>query len=38
MDVETMLDKDNIKNFLRNPLGVIALFVTICYLIASPLG
>ena len=35
MDVETMLDKDNIKNFLRNPLGVIALFVTICYLIAG---
>ena len=30
-----MLDKDNIKNFLRNPLGVIALFVTICYLIAG---
>ena len=22
MDVETMLNKDNIKNFLRNPLGV----------------
>lgn len=35
MDVETMLNKDNIKNFLRNPLGVIALFVTICYLIAG---
>lgn len=30
-----MLNKDNIKNFLRNPLGVIALFVTICYLIAG---
>ena len=30
-----MLKKDNIKNFLRNPLGVIALFVTICYLIAG---
>ena len=30
-----MLNKDNIKDFLRNPLGVIALFVTICYLIAG---
>ena len=30
-----MLNKDNIKDFLRNPLGVIALFVTICYLIAA---
>lgn len=35
MRVETMLNKDNIKDFLRNPLGVIALFVTICYLIAG---
>lgn len=30
-----MFNKDNIKNFLKNPLGVIALFVTICYLIAG---
>ena len=35
MDIESVLNKDNIKNFLRNPLGVIALFVTICYLIAG---
>ena len=35
MRVEPMLNGDNIKNFLRNPLGIIALFVTICYLIAG---
>ncbi len=35
MNIDTMLNKDNIKNYLRNPLGVIALFVTICYLIAG---
>lgn len=30
-----MIDKNNIKVFLRNPLSVVALFVTICYLIAG---
>lgn len=35
MSVETILNKDNLRYFLRNPLGIIALFVTICYLIAG---
>ena len=30
-----MLNNENIKNFLRNPLGVIAFFITICYMMAG---
>lgn len=35
MKIETILNENNLKYFLRNPLGIIALFVTICYLIAG---
>lgn len=35
MRIDTLLNQNSLKNFLRNPLGVIALFVTICYFIAG---